>query len=137
MTTTAVPVRNRLGLLRAALLLDAAVTGVNAVAYLAAAGPLSRLLGYDAGLLRGVGAFLLVFAAAVTVVGTRVPVPRPAAVAVVAVNVAWTAASLAAAATGSGGPTTLGTVWTVLQALVVGGFAALQAAALRGGAARG
>jgi hypothetical protein len=135
--TTALFIRNRLGTVRAAFLLDAAVTGVNAVAYLAAAGPLNSLLGYDAGLLREVGAFLLVFAAAVAVIGTRVPVPRPAAAAVVVANVAWTVASLAVAATGWGGPSTVGTVWTVLQALVVGGLAALQVAALRGSRGRG
>jgi hypothetical protein len=135
--TTALFIRNRLGAVRAAFLLDAAVTGANAVAYLTAAGALSGLLGYDVGLLRGVGAFLLVFAAAVAVVGTRVPVPRRSAEAVVAANVAWTAVSLAVAATGWGGPSTVGMVWTVLQALVVGGLAALQATALRRSLGRG
>jgi hypothetical protein len=135
--TTALFIRNRLGAVRAAFLLDAAVTGANAVAYLTAAGALSGLLGYDVGLLRGVGAFLLVFAAAVAVVGTRVPVPRRAAEAVVAANVAWTAGSLAVAATGWGGPSTVGMVWTVLQALVVGGLAALRATALRRSLGRG
>ncbi len=71
---------------RLALKLDAVVTGANGFAYLAAASLLDGPLGMPASFLRGVGAFLLVFAAA---------------------------------------------VWVVLQAIVVGGFAALQGAALR------
>ena len=62
--------------LRLALKLDAVVTGANGAAYLALAGPLEDLLGVDAALLRGVGAFLLVFAAFVAYVATRPEVPR-------------------------------------------------------------
>jgi hypothetical protein len=117
--------------LRAALLLDAAVTGVNGAAYLAGAGLLTGLLGHHPATLRAVGAFLLVFAAGVALVGTRRPVPPGAAWGVVVLNLAWVVASLAAAGTGWDTPTTTGTLWTVLQAGVVAGFAALQAAALR------
>ena len=118
--------------LRLALRLDAVVTGANGIAYLAAAGPLSDLLGLDAAFLRGIGLFLLAFAVLVWRVGAR-PEPAGAAVrAVVAVNVAWVLASLALAALGLGSPTTAGTVWAVLQAVVVGGFAELQVLALRG-----
>lgn len=115
----------------AALLIDAAVSGLNAVAYLAAAGLLSGLLGYGAGLLRGLGASLLLFALAVAVIGTRATIPRSAAWAVVGANVGWTVASLLVAVTGWGGPTVAGTVWTVLQAIVVAALAAVQATALR------
>jgi hypothetical protein len=58
---------------------------------------------------------------------------RPVAAAVrivVAGNLLWTAASVAVAA-GDGTLTTIGTVWVVLQALVVAGFAVLQFAGLR------
>ncbi|WP_414720528.1 hypothetical protein [Streptomyces sp.] len=47
--------------LRRLLALDAAVTGVNGLAYLVLSGPLGRLLGVDTGLLAGLGAFLLLY----------------------------------------------------------------------------
>jgi hypothetical protein len=116
------------GLLRAALKLDALVTGANAVAYLALAGPLADLLGVPAGALRAIGAFLAVFAAAVWVVGAR-PEPSPAAVqAIVAANLAWAAGSLVALAADAWSPTTAGAIWIVLQAVTVALFAALQVA---------
>jgi hypothetical protein len=121
----------RLPGLRAALGLDALVTGTNGVAYLAAAGPLSDLLGLSPGLLRGAGAFLVGFAALVAVLAHRRAPARPAVLAVVAVNALWAADSLAAAAAGWGSPTGVGTAWIVLQAATVAGFAALQVAALR------
>jgi hypothetical protein len=117
-------------MLRRFLALDAAVTGANGLAYLAAAGPLGDFLGADSGLLRVLGAFLTVYAAAVGLLAAR---PRPAALpvrAVVEANLAWTALSFAALGLWLS-PSTPGTVWTVLQALTVAGFALLQYAALR------
>jgi len=118
-------------LLRTALTLDAGVTAVNGVAYLALAGPLGDLLGLSETVLRGAGAFLLVYALAVGVLASR---PRPAKAAVVAViagNAIWAVDSVVAALAGWGDPTTAGTVWMVLQALVVAGFAALQLTGLK------
>lgn len=43
----------------------------------------------------------------------------------------WAVGSVVIAATGVGGPTAVGAAWTVLQAVVVAGFAALQVAGLR------
>ena len=114
--------------LRFALKLDAVVTGANGAAYLAAAGPLEDLLGLDAALLRGAGAFLLVFAGAVWLTATRVDIPRAAVVAIVVANAVWAIDSLVAAAAQWGSPTTAGTIWIVLQAVTVAGFAALQVA---------
>lgn len=113
--------------LRLALKLDAVVTGANGAAYLALAGPLEDLLGVDAALLRGIGAFLLAFAAFVAVVATRPDVPRAGVTAVIEGNVLWVIASLAFAVAGVSSPDTAGTVWTVMQAAVVAGFAGLQA----------
>ena len=114
------------GLLRRALQLDAVVTGANGLAYLAAAGPLADLLGIPAGTLRGLGAFLVVFAAAVWLVGAR-PVPSRGAVsAVIAANVVWVADSIAVLVAGAWSPTTAGAVWIGLQAAAVAGFAGLQ-----------
>ena len=123
-TTTAPP-----SLLRRALALDAAVTGLNGAAYLLAAGPLADLLGLPAGWLRGAGAFLLAFALGVGLLAGR-PV-APAVRAVVAANALWAAGSVAVVLAGVGTPTTLGAVWLVLQAAVVAAFAVLQVAGLR------
>ena len=139
-TTTAagpVPGAGRRSLLRVALKLDAVVSGANGVAYLVAAGPLGDLLGQSPALLRGVGAFLVAFAAGVWLVATREQVPRAGVLAIAAGNAAWVALSLVAAVAGWGSPSTAGTVWIVLQAITVGAFAELQVLGLRRAAPRG
>src|SRR5688500_15082225 len=75
------------------LQLDAAVTGVNGAAYLLGASLLDGVLGIEVASLRAAGAFLLVYAAVVGIIGTRRPVPRSAATVVVEANVLWAAAS--------------------------------------------
>ncbi|MFW3171709.1 hypothetical protein [Geodermatophilus sp. CPCC 206100] len=127
MTTTTAPAPA--GLLRLALRLDAVVTAANGAAYLLAAGPLADLLGLPAGWLRGVGVFLLGYAALVWLVGSRPA--APAVRAVVTANALWAAGSLAVVLAGLGSPSTVGAVWLVLQAAVVAGFATAQAAGLR------
>lgn len=117
-------------MLRRFLALDAAVTGANAVAYLALSGPLGRFLGAGSGLLLALGAFLAVYAGCVALVAARSRPPALAVRAVVEANLAWAAVSLAALGLWLT-PTTAGAVWTVLQALTVAGFALLQYAALR------
>ena len=113
-------------LLKPALILDAGVTGLNGVAYLAAAGPLEDLLGLPAAWLRTAGVVLVAFAALVALASRR---PSAAAVrAIIAVNAAWVAGSIVFAIAGWGSPETAGTVWIVLQALVVAGFTELQVA---------
>ncbi|MGN9757479.1 hypothetical protein [Streptomyces sp. SD31] len=116
--------------LRRFLALDAVVTGANGLAYLAASGPLGRLLGVDSALLLALGAFLTVYATAVGLLASRA---RPGAFpvrAVIEANLAWAVLSLVALVVWLA-PTTAGAVWTVLQALTVAGFAGLQYAALR------
>jgi hypothetical protein len=113
--------------LRTALKLDALVTGANGAAYLALAGPLEDLLGLEPALLRGIGAFLLLFSGAVWAVASRPQVSSSAALAVIAINVLWAADSIAFLAGGVADPTTFGGIWIVMQALVVAGFAGLQA----------
>jgi len=136
-STAASPVHHRPPpsprLLRRALQLDAVVTGFNGAAYLAAAPVLGGVLGIEVMPLRAAGTFLLAYAAVVWVVGSRPTISRAAARAVVAVNAVWALDSVAVAATGWGTPTTLGTVWILLQAGVVGGFALLQWLGLRAG----
>ncbi|MCX5527609.1 hypothetical protein OG342_32955 [Streptomyces bobili] len=116
--------------LRRFLALDAVVTGANGVAYLAASGPLGRLLGVDSTLLLELGLVLTVYAAAVALLASRA---RPAVLpvkAVVEINLAWAALSVLALALWLS-PTATGAVWTVLQAATVAGFAALQHLALK------
>jgi hypothetical protein len=98
-------------MLRTALKLDAVVTGANGAAYLLLAGPLGELLGLAPGLLRGVGAFLLAFAALVWMAGEPREPDRVAVSAIVAANALWVLASLGVALTGGGSPTTAGTLW--------------------------
>jgi hypothetical protein len=126
-TTTGNPTLSRGALLRLVLKLDAVVTGANGVAYLALAGPLEDLFGVDAAVQRPIGAFLVLFAAGVWLVATRPAIPYRAVVAIAAANSLWMTASLAFAIAQVSSPATVGSVWIVLQALVVGGFAVLQA----------
>ena len=118
-------------LLRLALKLDAVVTGANGAAYLAAAGPLSDLLGLSEALLRAAGAFLLAYAAVVWIVGTRREIPRGPVYAIVGANAIWAVDSVVMAIAGWGDATTAGTVWILLQAVVVAAFAELQLAGVR------
>ena len=105
------------------------VTGVNGVAYLAAAEPLEDLLGLPPDLVRPLGAFLVVFAAAVWFTATRPAVSRAAVLAVALANVAWAVGSIGFLTLGLSSPTVVGGVWIALQAVVVGAFAALQLSA--------
>jgi hypothetical protein len=135
MTAESMPARvaalPRETLLRLVLKLDAVVTGANGVTYVAAAEPLEDLFGVSAELMRPIGAFLVLFAAAVWFVATRRMVPRAAVLAIATANAVWALGSLVFAAAGASSPNTVGTVWVLLQALVVAGFAALQALASR------
>ncbi|QYG95737.1 hypothetical protein HC251_23795 [Iamia sp. SCSIO 61187] len=117
--------------MRRVLLVDAAVTGANGVAYLAGASLLDGVLGVSVGALRPIGAFLVAFAAVVAVVATRRPVPGGAVRELALANAAWVGASLVVAATDALDANGVGTAWTVLQAVTVAGFAALQVWALR------
>jgi hypothetical protein len=117
--------------LRAALRLDAVVSGANGAAYLVAAEPIGDLLGLSPSLLRGIGAFFVGFAGAVWLAGSRRTIDALAVTGIAAANVAWALGSVAAAVAGWGTPTTEGTVWIVAQGLVVAGFAELQLLGLR------
>ncbi|HEX2128341.1 MAG TPA: hypothetical protein VHF58_03895 [Solirubrobacterales bacterium] len=118
-------------MVRRVLQVDAVVTGANGLAYLAAAGALDSVLGVPEGFLRGIGAFLCVFALGVWTISSRPAPNRGAVVAVAAANGGWVAASLVYAAAGWHDPSTGGTAWTVVQALTVAAFAAAQLWAVR------
>lgn len=117
--------------LRLALAVDATVTGLNGLVYLVGAEALNGPLGLDTGLLRGAGSFLLAFGLAVGALARRPRLPHVAVWTVVGINLVWAADSLLVAIVGWGSPSPLGTAWIIAQALVVGGFAAWQATAVR------
>ncbi|MFE0134537.1 hypothetical protein ACFWY6_23690 [Streptomyces sp. NPDC059037] len=117
-------------MLRRFLALDAVVTTANGIAYAVAAGPLGRFLGVDTGLLLGLGVFLTGYGAAVGFLAARKSPPSLPVRAVVEANTAWAVLSVVALVIWLS-PSTAGAVWTVLQAVTVGGFAMLQYAALR------
>lgn len=106
------------------LLVDAVMTTANGLAYAVAGGWLAEWFGAPETLVRSLGAFLLLVGAGVALLGIRRPVPRRGVAALAALNIVWVLASLDYAV--MGGLTTLGVAWTVLQAVVVGVFAAGQ-----------
>jgi hypothetical protein len=114
------------GLLRLALMIDAGVTALNGAAYLAGADILDSLLGVPTAPQRAIGAFLLVFAAAVLYVATRPTIGRGASAAVIAANAAWVVASVVVLVADWHSPTLGGGIWIALQAVVVALFAVLQ-----------
>lgn len=118
-------------LLRTSLKLDSLVSGANGLAYVAGAALLDDVLGPSSTWLLGIGAFLIAYAVGVGYVGTRPSINRFHAGLVAEGNVVWAVVSLATAGLGWLSLTTTGEVWAVMQAAVVGGFAALQFAGLR------
>ncbi|GAA2450820.1 hypothetical protein [Streptomyces macrosporus] len=120
--------------LRRLLALDAAVTTVNGLAYLALPGLLGRLLGVDAGLLTGLGVFLLLYGAGVGVLASRPAPPALGVRLVVEGNLLWALAGVAALVLGLPAPTTAGPVWIPLQAAVVAALAVGQYLTLRAAA---
>ncbi|MEV0034327.1 hypothetical protein [Nocardia sp. NPDC050793] len=118
-------------LLRTSLRLDAVITGVNGLAYLALSGPLESLLGLDSRLGIPIGVFLTLYGIGVALVGATASINTTAARAVIGLNAGWVVVSLAALIEGALDLSAVGSVWTVMQAVTVGGFAALQYLGLR------
>lgn len=117
-------------MLRRFLALDAVVTTTNGLVYVAASGPVGRLLGVGSGLLVGIGVFLVVFGAGVGYLASRrQPAVFPVK-AVIEANLVWAVAGLVALVLWFS-PTTAGTAWIPMQAATVAGFAGLQYLALR------
>jgi len=94
-------------------------------------GQLARLLGLPPALLTGTGLFLLVYAAAVALVATRQPLPRPVVWLFVAGNVIWAIDCVVLLLSGWIAPTPLGEAWILAQALTVAVLAELQFMGLR------
>jgi hypothetical protein len=118
-------------LLRFALRLDAAGSGVLGLLGVAAAAQLAGPLGMATGELRGTGAFLVGYALALVVIAARPAIPRTAAWAVVVGNAVWVLGSVGAAVAGRDTFTTLGVAVVLAQAAAVAVFADLQWLGLR------
>jgi len=117
--------------LRGSMLADAVISGATGLLMLAGAGVLTSWLGVPAPLMRYAGLILLPFAAMVLYLA-RTPLVSPAGVRlVIALNVAWVAASILVLVAGWIEPTTLGMAFVIFQAVVVAGFAELQYTGLR------
>lgn len=110
--------------LRTLLRFDATLTAGNGLLYLTFAGWIGTWSGAPDALVRGLGGLLLVVGAAVAVLSTRQPVPRTGLLVLIAVNLTWVVGSMGYA--GLGALTALGRSWTILQALLVAGFATGQ-----------
>ncbi|PWS38863.1 hypothetical protein DFH01_06345 [Falsiroseomonas bella] len=113
-------------LLRFALRLDAAASGVLALLMLLGAPLLADPLGLPEGLLRGAGLVCLPYAAVLAWMTGRPSLPAWAVWSVIGLNAVWTADSLLLLASGWVAPTALGTAFVLAQAAAVGGFALLQ-----------
>lgn len=117
--------------LRTVLRLDALATGLTGAMLLAGGGVLDEWFGLSSALLWPVGAFFIVYAAAVWWVSARHQVGRGVVWGVVAVNTLWALDSVVLLFTDWIAPTGLGMAFVIFQAVVVGVFAELQYIGLR------
>jgi hypothetical protein len=113
------------------MLADAIISGATGLLMLAGASVLTSWLGVPAPLMRYAGLILLPFAAMVLYLARTPLVSRAGVRLVIALNVAWVAASILVLVAGWIEPTTLGMAFVIFQAVVVAGFAELQYTGLR------
>jgi hypothetical protein len=119
------------GLLRAALKLDAVVSGLMGIAFVVAAGPLADWFEMPTAFVLSVGAFVAVYAAFVGVIATRPRIPRAAAAFVIIGNGLYAVASFVLLAVDGFEPSLAGQIITAAQALAVVALAELQYVGLR------
>jgi hypothetical protein len=115
--------------LRNVLFADAIASGASAALVLGASGPVSQLTQLPQTHLIGAGLILIPFVLGVLAVATRKVLPRGGVKAIVAVNVAWVAASLILLAVTT--PNALGYAFVIAQAVAVGVLAELQIVGLK------
>ncbi|GAB3809712.1 hypothetical protein [Kribbella italica] len=109
--------------------LDAVASGALGVLLLGAGWALDGPLGLSSTLSAGAGAFLVLWSAALLMIGRRPAVRRTAVREIVAINLAWVVASLGALFVLE--LTALGVGFVIVQAVAVGLFAELQLTGLR------
>lgn len=106
-------------LLRSALAIDAAACAGLGLLLSLGAGPLSELLGFPAGFLRGAGLILLPCAAMLAWFAAHETLPRLVVFAVVGINLIWITDSIAILLTGWFAPTSAGIAFVLVQAAAV------------------
>lgn len=117
--------------LKKALGADAVISGAAAVAMMAGSTFLPALLGLPAELLFWAGLALVPFVAELVIILRMKQVARGFIMAIIAINIAWVAASLFVAFGPAFAPTLFGKIFVVAQAATVGLFAELQIIGLR------
>ena len=118
-------------LLRLALTLDAVATGLTGALVLPFTGVLAHLLNLPSALLAGAAIVMLVYAAILGWLRSHASLPRWAVWTIIVGNALWALDCVALAVLGFVDPSTLGLVFLIAQAVVVGGFAELQYFGLR------
>ena len=122
---------NKSRLLERSMIADALITGMTGVALVGAAGMLHELLGVPVALMRYTGLVLIPFAAMVFYWSAPARLSRSRAWTVIALNIAWVAASVTLLVANWIAPTSLGIAFVLFQALVVAIFAELQFTGVR------
>ena len=112
--------------IRRALLIDATASGAMGFLLAAGATQLEPVLGLPIALLRGVGVFLIPFAAFLVWLAPRALESRGLVWTIVVGNVLWVLASVLVLESRRVVPTALGTAFVVAQALAVAAFAYLE-----------
>ena len=112
--------------IRRALLIDATASGATGFLLAAGAAQLEPVLGLPVALMRGVGIFLIPFAAFLAWLAPRALEWRGLVWTIVIGNVMWVLASVLLLESGWVAPTTLGTTFVAAQAVAVAVFAYLE-----------
>jgi len=118
-------------LLRRAFLLDTITSGMMALLLTFGAGELAPPLNLPEELLRETGLVLIAYTALVGWLATRQSMPKALVLIVIAINAAWTVASIALLFSSALTPNLLGQVLVAGQAIVPGALAELQYIGLR------
>jgi hypothetical protein len=117
--------------LRLALLADAVASGATALLLVAGAGVLERWFALPVGLMREAGLVLIPYVVLVAAVASRPATPVATVTAIIAINAAWTAASVLLLLGGWVSPTLFGIAFVLAQALAVAAFGVIQYLCLR------
>jgi hypothetical protein len=117
--------------LRRVLVFDAAISGATGLLMVLGAEAAEGALGIPATLLRWAGLALFPFAALLVFVATRERTARAAVSTVIALNVAWVAASVLLVVSGQLALTPLGTGFVLAQAAAVAGLTLVEHRGLR------
>ena len=112
--------------LRRAIQADAIFSGVSALLLTFGAAELAPLLNLPEALLRETGLLLIAYTALVGWLGTRQAMPKPVVLIVIAINAAWTVASIVLLFSSAVTPNLLGEAFVATQAIAVGALGELQ-----------